>query len=112
MITAGTSFSAGAATGLMAAVALRGPGNLRDDDVPMALIFDAGKNSGAADALTRFYAEDVPALDWLRDYVMDDDLMSLSDDADDEFGAHEEPEEIYNKADLTQIQSDGDWADG
>jgi hypothetical protein len=114
MITAEASYGAGTRRGLMAAVALRGPGALRDSDVPGTLIFDAGKACGNADLLARFYAEEMSALDWLHDYVMDDELKTLR--AQEEFGhgfmADEEVEEVYNKADLTAIQSDSNWADG
>jgi hypothetical protein len=112
MITAEASYGAGTRNGLMAAVALRGPGALREGDVAGALIFDAGKNVAGADLLAQFYSEELYALDWLHDYVMNDELKTLQDD-EIAFGVitEEEAEEIYNKADLTSIQSDGDWAD-
>ncbi len=113
MITAGTSIGAGTLNGLMAAVALRGPGALRDGDVPGALIFDAGKACGSTDLLAQFYAEEMSALDWLHDYIMSDELKTLRVDPGLDFMSdrEEDAEEIYNKADLTAIQSDGDWAD-
>jgi hypothetical protein len=114
MITAEASFGQGTRHALMAAVALRGPGALRDIDVPGALIFDAGKACGHTDLLAQFYAEEMSALDWLHDYVMDDELKTLQ--AQEEFAngvvTDEEAEELYNKADLTTIQSDGNWAEG
>jgi hypothetical protein len=109
MITAGGIVGA-ARSGLPARFALVGPG-MPGDDVTRALIFDAGRSCGVGDPIVRFYAEEMFALDWLRDYVMDEDLATLGHDLEDVFKVEEDLEEMYTKVDITQIQSDSGWAD-
>jgi hypothetical protein len=101
--------------GLQAALWLVGPGHLDEHNPQDSLIFDAGKHSFSDEPLLRFYAEDIWALDWVRDYLMDEDVAKMTMEVDEfqnMFTREDaEEEEIYNKSDLTQIESDAQWAD-
>ena len=106
MMTASATFGAVPGRGMMAALSLRG------EDAARALIFDAGKDCAAGDPLARFYAEEILELDWLRDYVMDENLAALGHDLAEGFKLEDEIDEVYNKADLTTVAADGNWAEG
>jgi hypothetical protein len=101
--------------GLQAALWLAGPGHLDEHNPQDSLIFDAGKHAFTDEPLLRFYAEDIWALDWVRDYLMDEDVAKMTMEVDEfqnMFTREDaEEEEIYNKSDLTQIESDAQWAD-
>lgn len=106
-----TAVSVAARGGFPAGFSLFGPG-LPGDRVTDVLIFNAGRECGFDDALARFYAEEMSALDWLRDYLMDDHLATIPNDFEALFKVEEEIEDAYNKSDLTTVQTDGNWAEG
>jgi hypothetical protein len=94
---------------------LIGPGSLDEHNPQDALIFDAGKHALQAELLAQFYAHDIWEMDWARDYLMDTEVVTMAADREDfkqMFDLQEMvEEEIYNKADLTTIESDASWAD-
>jgi hypothetical protein len=97
------------------ALRLMGPGRMDEHNPQLALIFDAGKHSFRGEPLVHFYREEMGDMDWLRDYLMDDETAAMASDVAD-FSAmfHDdeaEENEVYNKSDLTTIESDSGWAD-
>jgi hypothetical protein len=103
----------GGLPGFPGGLQILGPG-LRQIDVPRVLIFDAGTAGRDIDPLARFYDEDLPTLDWLRDYLVTEDLPAVPNDDVPRFGVNEaddEDEAMYSKIVTAQIESDGAWAD-
>jgi hypothetical protein len=94
---------------------LVGPGSLDEHNPQDALIFDAGKHSLRGEPLADFYAREIWEMDWARDYLMDMEVVEMASEFDGfaEISSLAEmiEEEVYNKADLTTIESDSGWAD-
>ena len=91
-------------------IANRGSPGLMDPYNPAAaLLFDTAFGVTPADALVVFFAEELPTLDWLADYVMDEEVRGFGQDDGPSFDLKEEEEIHYEKRALTTTESDTGW---
>lgn len=86
-----------------------GPGLLDPYNPAGALLFDSTFGATPADALAVFFAVELPGLDWLADYVMDDEVLAYGQDNEPSFEVKEEEEIHYEKRALTTTESDSGW---
>ncbi len=102
------------ASGLPAAIAVRGPGRLGREGASGVMIFDAGQDCRSGDMMARFFSEEIDSLLWLEDYLLDNALLKLREVPEDgPPGLAEDDDEIaYQKSALTTTETDGSWADG
>ncbi len=99
-----------AGTGAWPVIAgLNGPGRLDPYDPAAALIFDTSSGGWCADALARFFDDELGGLDWLTDYMMSTEVFENDQDDGPSFAVEAEPEEEYEKKALTIIDSDAGW---
>ena len=82
-----------------------GPGQ-RGRDAGGSILFAAGTGIWTLDLLPAFWRDELPGMDWFRDFLCDPEM--------DEFLAHlanpppeeEEPEMMYSKSQLATVGSD------
>jgi hypothetical protein len=87
-------------------LASAGPGTPFDSDPSRVLLFETTQNWHAGDMIRRFWQEDFPGLDWLRDYLRDANVVLMVDSIDDTW-EEEEDDEQWSKADLQNLENDG-----
>jgi hypothetical protein len=86
-----------------------GPGRLDPFNPAAAMIFDTAAGTLRGDALVRFFANELAALDWLQDYLMDDSVLLCEQDHGPSFEVEQEAEEEYDKKALTTTDTDAGW---
>ena len=86
------------------------PGRLDPYNPTGALLFDTSEGALHGDAIDLFFAQEIEALDWLTDYLMDDSVLACEQDRGPSFSLEPEPEdEHYDKKALTTTDSDSGW---
>ncbi len=74
-----------------------------------ALLFDTSFGAAPADALALFFSRELPALDWLADYVMDETVKTYAQESEPSFEVEEEEELHFEKRALTTTDTDSGW---
>ncbi len=82
------------------------PGRLGPGGAAGVMIFEVGRSMMSADPVARFFVEDVPSLEWLRDFLCDTDVVdkihlaeALEDDEESVV------EEVYSRADMANMSA-------
>lgn len=91
---------------LPAAIALRGPGRLGRDGAEAVLIFNAGHGLLTTDLFSQFYAQEFGSLDWLDDYLRNDEMTYLVRDLQNPAEEEEEEEEFLMKNMVLSVEPD------
>ncbi len=86
-----------------------GPGLLDPFNPAGALLFDTSFGATPQDALAVFFSRELPELDWLADYVMDETVKTYAQDSEPHFDVDEEEEPHFEKRALTTTASDSGW---
>jgi hypothetical protein len=86
------------------------PGRLDPLDPAGALIFDTSGGAGSSDAVARFFAVEIGALDWLADFMMEDRGVLGEEYEEPEFGQEPDTDDDqYDKKALTTTATDSGW---
>jgi hypothetical protein len=86
-----------------------GPGALDPFNPADAMIFETAGRSLSGDALAVFFAEEMDALDWLNDYLMDASGLHSEQEHGPSFEVEAEIEEEYERKVLTTTETDAGW---
>jgi hypothetical protein len=85
------------------------PGRLDPFNPAGAMLFDTSFGAIPADALDVFFSVELPNLDWLADYVMDETVKTYAQDNEPSFEVVEDEEIHFEKRALTTTESDSGW---
>ena len=85
------------------------PGLLDPQNPAGALLFHTSFGTTPADALAVFFTDELPGLDWLADYVMDETVKAYARDDGPVFDVEEDEEIHFEKKALTTTDTDSGW---
>jgi hypothetical protein len=83
-----------------------GPGKDFQDNLSSVLLFDTNRQSNAEDLISRFWQTEFDTLDWLADYLRDENVVRMVDSIDAFFEDDDDGVEMWSKADLNNLATD------